>query len=83
MCILHGFVPQNISWYIVVPVVKNKNVKLDSFDNYRPIFLVSMFSKVFELCISSRLSRVVMIDHLQQFEYDENKRNLPHKYSTV
>jgi hypothetical protein len=65
MCILHGYVPVNFSTSIIVPVIKDKTGKCDSFDNYRPISLVSMFSKVLELCFSVRLATLLQVDELQ------------------
>jgi hypothetical protein len=65
MCICHSFVPDSFSTSVIVPVVKDKNGKCDSFDNYRPISLVTMFSKVFELCIANRLSSLLNVDELQ------------------
>ena len=65
LCIIHGFVPDNFSKSVIVPVVKDKNGKTDSIDNYRLPSLVSMFSKVFELCISDRLITLLCVDDLQ------------------
>ena len=65
MCLLHGFVPESFGSSIIIPVVKDKTCNLDKYDNYRPISLVSMFSKVFELCLSERLANFVNFDELQ------------------
>ena len=65
LCIIHGFVPDNFSKSVIVPVVKDKNGKTDCIDNYRPVSLVSMFSKVFELCVSDRLVILLCVDDLQ------------------
>ena len=38
-----------------MPVIKNKNGQYDAYENYRPISLMTMFSKIFELCVSARI----------------------------
>jgi exonuclease III len=65
LCLVHGYVPDSFCHSVIVPVVKEKNGNNDSFDNYRPISLVTMFSKVFELCISQHLEWLFKVDELQ------------------
>jgi hypothetical protein len=54
-CIVHGCVPDSFTVSIIVPVEKDKLGDSSSFENYRPISLVSMFSKVFESCLSKKM----------------------------
>ena len=56
LCLIHGFAPESFTKSIIVPVQKDKLSKLDSFENYRPISLVSLFSKVFKLSIGNKLT---------------------------
>jgi hypothetical protein len=72
MCLVHGFVPSSFSMSVIVPVVKDKNGKCNDYENFRPISLVNMLSKVFELCISLRLSNLFKVDDLQ-FGFVEGK----------
>ena len=65
LCIIHGFVPDNFSKSLIVLVVKDKNDKTNCIDNYKPVSLVSIFSKIFELCISDRLVNLLCVDDLQ------------------
>ena len=65
LCIIHDFVSDNFSKSVIVAVVKDNNGKTDCIDNYRLVSLVSMFSKVFELCISDRLVTLLCVDDLQ------------------
>ena len=65
LCLIHGFAPESFTKSIIVPVQKDKLSKLDSFENYRPISLVSLFSKVFELSIGNRLTSLFNVDGLQ------------------
>ena len=49
---------------VLVPVIKDKVGKLNSSDNYRPIALASVMSKVMETVLLSRLERYVLsTDH--------------------
>ena len=40
---------------VLVPVIKDKAGKISSKDNYRPIALASVFSKIIELIILGRI----------------------------
>lgn len=48
-----------------MPVIKDKNSKVDCFSNYRPVSLVTMFSKVFEFCWRVRLEPLLTHNELQ------------------
>ena len=67
LCLIHGYVTDGFCHSVIVPVVKDKNGSNDSFDNYRPISLVTMFSEVFELCFWQRLKLLFRpkVDELQ------------------
>jgi len=43
----------------LVPVIKNKAGKIGSLDNYRPIALASILSKVFEKMLLDRISGLI------------------------
>lgn len=45
----HGLLPDSILSVLLVPVIKDKTGKLCSFDNYRPIALANILSKVLEI----------------------------------
>ena len=45
----------------LVPVIKDNRGKLSSIDNYRPIAKASSISKVFELCILSRIKNNIQV----------------------
>ena len=57
---VHGVLPESMLSVILVPVVKDKVGKLNSSDNYRPIALASVMSKVMETLILSRLERFIL-----------------------
>ncbi|ELU16585.1 hypothetical protein CAPTEDRAFT_97653 [Capitella teleta] len=59
MCIssffLHGFLPDSMISVVLIPIVKNKVGDINSKDNYRPIALASVLSKVVEMVLLNRL----------------------------
>ena len=57
--ITHGYLPLDFMNTICVPLVKNKTGDTSDVDNYRPIALVTIASKIFEN---------VLLDILQTFE---------------
>jgi hypothetical protein len=57
-CLAHGFV-------VIVPVPKGDASKLGVFDGYRPVSLINIVSKVFEMCVLVHLSKVFVSDELQ------------------
>ena len=54
--IIHGYLPQEFMSTTIIPIVKDKKGDLSNCDNYRPVALTSVFSKVFELLILIRYS---------------------------
>jgi len=51
MCLSHGYLPPSMIETIIVPIVKNRCGKLSDSNNYRPIALATIISKVFESVI--------------------------------
>ena len=54
-CIAHGFLPDSMLSVVLVPVINDKAGKISSKDNYRPIALASVFSKLIEIIILDRI----------------------------
>ena len=46
--LVHGFLPDEMMTVALVPIIKSKSVRIMSKDNYRPIAVASIVSKVFE-----------------------------------
>ena len=46
---VHGFLPDTMLEIVLVPVIKDKTGRIDQVDNYRPIALASVISKVVEI----------------------------------
>ena len=57
---VHGVLPNSIMSVLLVPVLKDKAGKLNSIDNYRPIALASILSKVFERILLMKLEMYVL-----------------------
>ena len=57
--LVHGILPDSILAVLLVPVIKNKAGKINSSDNYRPIALASILSKVLERAILDRLEQFI------------------------
>lgn len=76
MCVsglfVHGFLPNTMLSVILVPVIKDKCGKINSKDNYRPIALASIVSKIVEIILLDRMSDLITTK-CNQFGF---KRNL-------
>ena len=55
----HGVLPNSMLSVTLVPIVKDKAGKVGSMDNYRPIALASVLSKVLERILLDRLSSFI------------------------
>ena len=66
--LIHGVLPDNIMSVVLVPVIKDKAGKINSKDNYRPIALASILSKIFEMVILDRIS-IYLLTNDNQFGF--------------
>ncbi|XDV54494.1 hypothetical protein PO909_022775 [Leuciscus waleckii] len=57
--LIHGFLPDTMISVLLVPVIKDKSGKVGYSDNYRPIALASVLSKVFESILLSRIVDII------------------------
>ena len=53
--VCHGFLPDEMMAVALVPIIKSKSGRIMSKDNYRPIALASVVSKVLEKILLNRL----------------------------
>ena len=58
----NGIVPQQLKTAKIIPVIKSG--KKDAMDNYRPISLLSCFSKIIEKIVCSRLTEFLDVNNL-------------------
>jgi len=56
VCLMHGKIPQECMQTVVVPICKNKNGNISDAENYRPVSLATIISKLFEHYILSCIS---------------------------
>ena len=47
----HGYMPKSLMETLIVPIVKDKKASVTSKDNYRPIAITSVASKILELAL--------------------------------
>ena len=64
-CLVHGFVPESFATSLIVPVSKGHASKLHVFEGYRPVSLVNVILKVFEMSLLNVLNRFIINDELQ------------------
>jgi hypothetical protein len=57
---VHGFLPEDMLSVVIVPVIKDKAGKINSRDNYRPIALASIMSKLIERILLKRAEDTFM-----------------------
>ena len=60
-CFSHSFLPKSMLTVMLVPIVKNKAGKITCKDNYRPIALASVLSKVAEKIIQERMEPYLIV----------------------
>ena len=58
-CFVHGFLPDSVLSIVLVPIIKDKTGRIDLMDNYRPIALASVISKVVEIILLNRISKLL------------------------
>ena len=55
VCILHGFLPDKFMDTVITPIVKDAKDDVTKLDNYRPIAVTCVCSKILEIVILKRL----------------------------
>ena len=58
----YSYIPDNFMHVIMVPLVKNKSGDLTNKDNYRPISLSTIISKVFEQIILWKCEDIFLLN---------------------
>jgi hypothetical protein len=65
MMLNHSYVPAAFGQGIVIPILKDRHGDLGSVDNYRPITISPVISKVFELLLLEKHANALCTDNLQ------------------
>lgn len=68
-CLAHSYMPGDMIRTLVVPIVKNKTGDLSDKNNYRPISLATVISKVFDGVLGIRNSYVKLHDNQFGFRH--------------
>ena len=68
---VHGFLPKMMLNVVLVPIIKNKAGNVNSIDNYRPVALSSIVSKILEIIILSRIE-CYLLTNANQFGFKRN-----------
>jgi hypothetical protein len=63
--LIHGYLPKELMDTVIVPIVKDKKGDLGDKDNYRPVALTCILSKVFELTILKRYEKMLCTSNNQ------------------
>ena len=50
------FLPESMMYVVLIPIIKDKKAKISSIDNYRPVAIASVVSKVVERILLDRVS---------------------------
>jgi hypothetical protein len=61
----HGHVPSEFKIGVITPVIKDKKKDVNDVDNYRPVTIISVISKLFEMCIYKRIGECLGVTGLQ------------------
>ena len=74
-CVIHGYLPSEMTYGIINPIIKDIFGDLSSSDNYRPVMSSSVFLKLLEYCILRKISGY--------FKFNDRQHGFRAKYSTV
>jgi hypothetical protein len=64
-CIVHGYLPKELMDSIIMPIAKDNKGDLTDKDNYRPLAITSVSSKILELFIIERYGDLFITQHNQ------------------
>ena len=63
--LVHCYVPKSMLKSVIVPIIKNKNKRISDKDNYRPMCISNVFTKVVEKVLYSRMEVYLQTTHNQ------------------
>ena len=72
--IYHGYLPAEFMKTAIVPIIKCKTGNFSDKNNYRPIAVVTAYSKIFELCLLD-IIEVYLDTHDYQFGFKKTALN--------
>ena len=63
--IIHNFIPLAMLKGVITPIVKDKFGNMNSSDNYRPVMSSSVFLKLFEYCLLTKMDPYIKLNDRQ------------------
>ena len=69
LIVKHGHVPQNFQLSVITPIIKDNRRDKNDVDNYTPVTIMSLISKVFEMCTYRKICSNWNVLGLQKFVY--------------
>ena len=57
--LIHGYAPSKFMETVLIPIVKDKKESVTDSDNYRPIALTTVFSKIFEIIVLNKYGHLL------------------------
>lgn len=63
--VTHGYLPERMTFGVILPLVKDKFKDQSDIENYRPIVSSSVFLKLFEYCLKYHIERYVTFNDRQ------------------
>ena len=57
--VVHGHLPQSMNESVIAPIIKNKKKRVNDKNNYRPICLSNICSKIIKVVIFNRISTLL------------------------
>ena len=66
--VIHGYIPSNIMDTILIPLIKDKKGNITNKDNYRPIAITCIMSKILELLVLARIQDII-VSNCNQFGF--------------
>ena len=64
----HGYIPEDLMSTVIIPTIKDKKESITSKDNYRPIAITTVASKILELAILDKIEDNLIMGQ-NQFGY--------------
>ena len=63
--IQHGHVPKEFKLSVILPVIKENKKDVSCVDDYRPVTIISVITKLFEMCIYKKISSYFKVKEMQ------------------
>ena len=65
LIVKHGHVPKDFKIGVIVPVVKDSRKNTADVNNYRPVTIISVMSKLFEMCVYKMINEHLKVGGMQ------------------